>query len=360
MGNGVTAKVETIGVVRLHLATGYFLDLLDTSYIPSIRRNLIYVSILDRCGCTFHFGDRKVYLFRNSKLVGSGTLYDGLYIIDLVPHAVESSSNAHVMNVISSNRARVDENSSMLWHKQLGHISKQRMERLIKDDILHNLDFFDFSTCVDCIKGKLTVKTRKERTWRSQQVLELVHTDICGPLTPIAIGGYKYFITFIDDFSRYGHVELLAEKSESLSAFQAFKANVELQKGKKIKAVRSDRGGEYYERYDETGRNPRPFARFLQECGIEAQYTMPGTPEQNGIAERRNHTLLDMVRCMLSNSTLPDFLWGEALRSAAYILNQVPSKSVPKTPYEFWSGKRPSLRHFHVWGCRAEVRPYNP
>ncbi|KAH9697754.1 Integrase catalytic domain-containing protein [Citrus sinensis] len=325
MGNGVTAKVESIGVVRLHLATGYFLDLLDTSYIPSIRRNLIYVSILDRCGCTFHFGDRKVYLFRNSKLVGSGTLYDGLYIIDLVPHAVESSSNAHVMNVISSNRARVDENSSMLWHKRLGHISKQRMERLIKDDILHNLDFFDFSTCVDCIKGKLTVKTRKERTWRSQQVLELVHTDICGPLTPIAVGGYKYFITFIDDFSRYGHVELLAEKSESLSAFQAFKANVELQKGKKIKAVRSDRGGEYYERYDETGRNPRPFARFLQECGIEAQYTMPGTPEQNGIAERRNHTLLDMMRCMLSNSTLPDFLWGEALRTAAYILNQVPS-----------------------------------
>ena len=87
---------------------------------------------------------------------------------------------------------------------------------------------------------------------------------------------------------------------------------------------------------------------------------MPGTPEQNGIAERRNHTLLDMVRCMLSNSTLPDFLWGEALRTAAYILNQVPSKSVPKTPYELWSGKRPSLRHFHVWGCRAEVRPYNP
>ncbi|KAH9714963.1 Integrase catalytic domain-containing protein [Citrus sinensis] len=360
MGNGVTAKVESIGVVRLHLATCHVLDLLDTAYIPSIRRNLISVSILDRCGYTFHFGDRKVYLFRNSELVGSGTLYDGLYMIDLFSRAVESSSNAHVMHVVSSNRVRVDENSSMLWHKRLGHISKQMMERLIKDSILHKLDFSDFGTCVDCVKGKLTAKTRKERTQRSQQVLELVHTDICGPFTPIAIVGYKYFITFIDDFSRYGHVELLAEKSESLYVFQAFKANVELQKGKKIKAVRSDRGGEYYGRYDETGRNPGPFAKFLQECGIEAQYTMPGTPKQNGIAERRNRTLLDMVRCMLSNSTLPDFLWAEALRTAAYVLNQVPSKSVPKTPYELWSGKRPSLRHFHVWGCRAEVRPYNP
>ena len=101
-------------------------------------------------------------------------------------------------------------------------------------------------------------------------------------------------------------------------------------------------------------------ARYLQECGIDAKYTMPGIPQQNGIAERRNRTLLDMVRCMLIHSSLPEFLWGEALKTAAYILNQVPSKSVPKTPYELWSSKKPSLRHFHVWGCKAEVRLYNP
>ncbi|KAL6338147.1 hypothetical protein AAG906_012843 [Vitis piasezkii] len=75
---------------------------------------------------------------------------------------------------------------------------------------------------------------------------------------------------------------------------------------------------------------------------------------------RRNRTLLDMVRCMLSNSSLLEFLWGEALRTTTYILNQVPSKSVPKTPYELWSGKKPGLNYFHVWGCKAEVRPYNP
>ncbi|KAH7569306.1 hypothetical protein JRO89_XS06G0141400 [Xanthoceras sorbifolium] len=93
---------------------------------------------------------------------------------------------------------------------------------------------------------------------------------------------------------------------------------------------------------------------------LEAQYTMPGTPEQNGVAERRNRTLLDMVRYMLCNSTLLGFLWGETLRTAAYILNQVSSKSVPKTPYELWSSKKPSFHHFHVWNCKAEVRPYNP
>ncbi|RVW48989.1 Retrovirus-related Pol polyprotein from transposon TNT 1-94 [Vitis vinifera] len=93
---------------------------------------------------------------------------------------------------------------------------------------------------------------------------------------------------------------------------------------------------------------------------IDARYTLPGTCQQNGVAERRNRTLLDMVRCMLSNSSLPKFLWGEALRTTTYILNQVPSKFVPKTPYELWSGKKPNLHHFHVWGCKAEVRPYNP
>ena len=87
---------------------------------------------------------------------------------------------------------------------------------------------------------------------------------------------------------------------------------------------------------------------------------MPGTPQQNGVAKRRNRTLLDMVRCMLAHSLLPDFLWGDALRTAVYILNQVPSKSVPKTPYELIYGKKPSLRHFRIWGCKAEVRPYIP
>ena len=109
------------------------------------------------------------------------------------------------------------------------------MKRLIKDDILHDLDFSDFGTCVDCIKGKLTAKTRKERTQRSQQVLELVHTDICGPFTPIAIGGYKYFITFIDDFSRYGHVELLTEKSESLSVFKPLRLMLSSKRVRKLK-----------------------------------------------------------------------------------------------------------------------------
>ena len=124
--------------------------------------------------------------------------------------------------------------------------------------------------------------------------------------------------------------------------------------------VHFDKGGEYFGRSNETGCNPGPFVKCLQECGIAAQNTMTVTSQQNEITERRNCTLLDMVRCMFVNSSLLKFLWGESLKTTVYILNHVPSKFVFKTPYELWSQKKPSLRHFHIWSCKVKVRQYNP
>ena len=170
----------------------------------------------------------------------------------------------------------------------------------------------------------------------------------------------KFFVTFIDDYSRYGFVFLINAKSEALAKFKIFKAEVEKQLVKSIKVVRSDRRGEYYGRHTNLGQAMGPFADYLQTYGIVAQYTMPGTPEQNGVAERRNRTLKDMVRCMMSGSKLPRSLWGEAIETAMYILNRVPSKSVPKTPFELWTGRKPSINHLKVWGCPAEIRIYNP
>jgi len=132
------------------------------------------------------------------------------------------------------------------------------------------------------------------------------------------------------------YLYFLTDKAEALNAFKTYKVEAEKQKEKKIKIVRSDRGGEYYARYTENGQLIGQFAQFLQGEGIVAQYTMPDTPQQNDVAERRNRTLMDMVRSMLSNSELPLFLWSEALKTAVYVLNRVPSKAVPKTPFELW------------------------
>ena len=145
-----------------------------------------------------------------------------------------------------------------------------------------------------------------------------------------------------------------------MNVLETFVKEVERQLDKKVKIIRSNRGGEYYGKYNESGQCPGPFAKFLESHGICAQYTMPGTPKQNGVAERRNRMLMDMIRSMMSYSTLPKNLWSYALKTANYLLNRVPSKAVQKTPFELWTNRKPSLRHLHVWGCPAEARIYNP
>jgi hypothetical protein len=151
-------------------------------------------------------------LFKNSSFVGFGSLCDGLYKLNLNSRFAESLLTLH--HNVGTKRNLINESSSYLWHRRLGHISKERMERLIKDGILPNLDFTDLDVCVDCIKGKQTKHIKKGAT-RSGELLEIVHTDICGPFDSLSFGKEKYFITFIDDFSRYCYIYLLHEKISS-------------------------------------------------------------------------------------------------------------------------------------------------
>jgi transposase InsO family protein len=314
---------------------------------------LISVSRLLPFEYSFNFSESSFSLFYKSDCVGNGILSDGLFCINLQNNTTYDSMHVHT----GIKRCVIDENSSKLWHQRLGHISIDKIKRLVNERVLNTLDFTDFETCLDCIKGKQTNKSKKGAT-RSSDILEIIHIDICSP--DLDSHSHKYLISFIDDYSRYMYLCMLYNKNEALDAFKNFKAEVEKQCGKQIKIVRSDRGGEYYGRYKEDGQAPGPFAKFLQEHGIVAQYTMPGSPDQNGVAERRNRTLLDMVRSMLSSSKLPKSLWVEALKTTVYILNRVPIKAIPKTPFELLKGWKPSLQHMRVWGCPSEVRIYNP
>ena len=126
--------------------------------------------------------------------------------------------------------------------------------------------------------------------------LNLIHTDVCGPMSTHAKGDFIYFITFIDDFSQYGYFYLMKYKLEAFEMFKEFKNEVEKQLGKSIKTLRFDRGDEYLS---------QEFLDYLVEHGIQSQWTPPYTPQHNGVAERRNRTLLDMVRSMIGNADLP-------------------------------------------------------
>lgn len=169
---------------------------------------------------------------------------------------------------------------------------------------------------------------------RANESLELVHSDLCGQINVQARGGFKYFITFIDDYSRYGYIYLMRCKSECVKKFREYKAKTKKLLGKCLKILRSDHGGEYF---------LGEFRDYLAAKEITSQLSAPGMPQQNGIVERRNRTIMDMVRSMISYSNLPISFWGHALETVVYIFNLVPSKSVPTTPIELWTGCKLNL-----------------
>ena len=257
MGNGVKVDVLFIGTVVLHFRSGFRIILENTAFVPSMRRSLVSLSKLDESGYHFHFGNKKVEVSLNSSIVGECLLRDGLYQLNLNSDAIAF----HIDNA-GTKRALMKENSYSLWNKRLGHISQERIGRLIKSQIFPQLVYDNIESCVDCIKGKLT-KTRKQQgAIRSSGLLELIHTDISGPYSH-SLCGKSFFVTFIDDFSRYGYMYLISHKSETLERFKIFKTEVEKQLGKVIKIVRSDRGGEYYGRQGDLGQCLGPFAEFL-------------------------------------------------------------------------------------------------
>jgi transposase InsO family protein len=147
---------------------------------------------------------------------------------------------------------------------------------------------------------------RKYTTNHIMNVLELIHTDICGPFPMATRNDHVYFISFIDDYSRYDYIYLIKENTQVLDIFKSFKSEVELQLNKKIKGVRSDRGGEYYDRSDGLGEQRLElFVKFLEDDEIVPQYTMSGSPAMNSVAERCNRTLMEMMRSMISHTSLP-------------------------------------------------------
>jgi transposase InsO family protein len=167
-------------------------------------------------------------------------------------------------------------NPTFIWHCCLGHINEKRIERLHKDGLLSSFDFESFDTCESCLLGRMTKAPFTGQSERVSGLLGLVHTDVCRPMSYVAKGGFQYFITFIDDFNRYGYIYLMRHKSESFKKFKEFQNEVQNELGKTIKFLRSDHGGEYLS---------LDFSDHLTQYGIIPQLTPSGTPQSNGVSE---------------------------------------------------------------------------
>ena len=220
------------------------------------------------------------------------------------------------------------------------------MSRLAKLNLIPSFTTVKGSKCQVCVQAKQPRKSHTTAETRNLAPLELIHSDLCEMNGVLTKGGKKYFMTLIDDSTRYCRMYLLKSKDEALNFFKIYKAEVENQLDRKIKRLRSDRGGEYFS---------NEFDAFCVEHGIIHERTPPYSPQSNGVAERKNRTLTDLVNAMLDTSGLSKAWWGEAILTACHVLNRVPTKNKEITPFEEWEKKRLKLSYLRTWGYLAKV-----
>ncbi|GJV77357.1 putative ribonuclease H-like domain-containing protein [Tanacetum coccineum] len=246
-------------------------------------------------------------------------------------------------------KATLDE--SMLWHRRLGHINFKTINKLVKDNLVRGLPskrFENDQTCVACLKGKQHKASCKSKVQNSiTQPLFMLHMDLFGPTFVSSLMNKKYCLVVTDDYSRFTWVFFLASKDETSGILKNFITEIENLVDKKVKIIRCDNGTEF---------KNRVMNEFCEQKGIKREYSVARTPQQNGVAERRNRTLIEAARTMLADSKLPTTFWAEAVNTACYVQNRVLIvKPHNKTPYELFRGRTPALSFMRPFGCHVTI-----
>ncbi|CAD6236968.1 GSCOCG00012493001-RA-CDS [Cotesia congregata] len=341
MANAASTKARAKGLAHIKADTGNIdLNLRNTLLVKDLRTNLISVSKITR-------NDREI-LFRKDDAIVRDLNGEVKLVADRVGDLYYLREQAEQVKAVEKESERTSTSDLDLWHARLGHLHMDAVVNLSKGQASGiKLLKKDTTLCDVCHRGKLTVKPFYPRAEKSQRMLEIVHTDLCQPSGTKSEGGNRYFVTFIDDYSSWCELYLLKSKDGVFEAFKTYKNYVEKQTGLKIKALQSDNGREYCN---------KQFDEYLRHEGIKKRLTVPYTPQQNGVAERMNRTIVDMARCLLIQAGFPTMYWGAAITTANYLRNRCPSRSHGgSTPFELWFGRKPELKHLRVFGAKVLV-----
>jgi transposase InsO family protein len=337
-GDGNQGLVKCLGKIAIspdHSISNVFL-------VDSLDYNLLSVSQLCKMGYNCIFTDIGVTVFRRSddSIAFKGVIDGQLYLVNF------NDNNAELDTCLIAKT-----NMGWLWHHRLAHIGMKNFHKLLKGEHileLTNIYFEKERICSACQAGKQVGAHHPYKNIMTiDRPLKLLHMDLFGPITYISINGSKYCFVIVDDYSRFTWVFFLQEKSQTQETLKRFLRRAQNEFELRIKKIRSDNGIEFKNSQIEG---------FLEEEGIKHEFSSPYIPQQNGVVERKNRTLLDMVRTMLDEYKTPDQFWAEAINIACYSINQLYlHRILKKTSYELLTGKKPNVSYFRVFGSKCFI-----
>ena len=322
----------------------------DVYYVEQLKYNLLSVSqVCDKKHSILFTETECLFLAPGFRVVDENQILlrtprkDNVYCLDL-----ETVSSSSSLNCLFS-KASLSESS--LWHRRMCHMNFKTMNHLVKNNLVRGLPQKEFSCddhCVACLKGKQHKTSHKSKAISTiSSPLQLLHMDLFGPTNVMSLGKKSYCLVIVDDFTRFTWVYFLRTKDETSGLLKSFLTRIENQADLKVKVIRSDNGTEF---------KNSDLNSFCEEKGIERQYSAPRTPQQNGVAERRNRTLIEAARSMLADSKLPVTFWAEAVNTACYVQNRVQVvKCQGKTPYELFHKRKPLISFLKSFGCPCSI-----
>jgi transposase InsO family protein len=341
LGNDYLVKVQGRGTVPILTKQNVKKDISNVYHVPDLKHNLLSV------GQLIEKGYKVLFEGISCKIYDKKPSRKWISEIYMTPNRMFPLTlrTANLSQPYAQNETTMNE--TMVWHTRFGHIPFQSLSLLQKNSMVKGLPIFkeQIPPCESCILGKHKRTSFPQSSNQAKQHLELVYTDLCGPMKTESIGGSFYFLTFIDDFSKKIWIYFLRHKFETFTKFKEFKAEAEKQSGKFLKVLRSDGGGEY---------NSKEFSTFCKSQGIIMQATTRYTPQQNGVAKIKNQTIMNMARTLLKEKHLSNTFWAEAVACSVYLLNRSPTTSLQmKVPQEAWSGTKLNVAHLRTFGCIA-------
>ena len=338
---GDNSKGKVLGYGKVAISKDLCLE--TVMLVESLGYNLLSIYHIADAGYDSYFTRYCVKVFRsdNLKLVLVGHVENNLYVVDL---SKESSSSPTCL------LGKHDE--GWLWHRRLGHVNMRNLKQLLKGEHIVGLTGISFEkdrVCSACVAGKQLKKRHPIKSIiTTSRPLELLHLDLFGPSHYDTLGGRKYGLVIVDDYSRYSWVFLLKSKDETYKEFIIFAKRAQRMYEAEIKAIRTDNGTEF---------KNYTMQEFVDDEGIKHEFSAPYTPQQNGVVERKNRTLIEMARTMLSEFKSPHNFWGEAISTAAHYSNRLFLRPLHnKTPYELLTGNKPNVLYIRVFGCKCLVK----